>query len=63
MGILVSITVAPPPIAVQPHCFECTIRPTWVKAAADAQKSHELNIKATNKTVCNAHPTRQELKA
>jgi len=64
MGILVSITVAPPPIAVQPHRSEHTICLTWVKAVADAQKSHELDIKVINKVVQHdACTTQQELKA
>jgi hypothetical protein len=54
---------APPPIPVQPCHSEHTIRPTWVKAAADAEKSHEIEVKATNKALRNAHAERRELKA
>jgi len=53
---------APPPIPIQPCRSERTIRPTWVKAAADAQKSHALDVKATNKAVREARVTRRELR-
>ena len=45
------------PIPTQPCRSECTICPTWVKAAADAQKSHALDVKATNKAVHEARTT------
>jgi hypothetical protein len=54
---------APPPIPVQPRRSEHTIRPTWVKAAADAEKSRKIEVKATNKALRNAHTERRELKA
>jgi len=49
---------APPPIPTQPHRSERTIHPTWVKAAANAQKSHELKTKATNKALRDARTER-----
>ena len=44
----------PPPIIAQPRRSERTVRPTWVKAASEAEKAHDTQTKVANKAIRDA---------
>lgn len=50
-------------IPVQPRRSKRTVHPSWVKAANDALKAHDAEVKAANKAICDARASRKELKA
>ena len=54
---------ASPPPSVQPRRSERTVRPSWIKAAGDAQKAHDLQTRAANKAVRDARTEHRELRA
>jgi len=47
-----SVAELPPPPSAQPRRSERTVRPSWIKAAGDAQKARELQ---TNKSIKQGH--------